>query len=132
MGVGQGVRNTGVMYTGQTENVSDGYSRIAEQRVPKPHGMLGDTTGRSDLYGTSSPTGVHVMRSPIQLGTNDEDMELDPNKMGTHKTITIGTPSTIDKYSQLVSSSDKGRHSHISGNPDNPGKNDDQYKCNRG
>jgi hypothetical protein len=48
-------------------------------------------------------------------------MVLDSNKMGTQKTTTISTPSTIDKYTQLASSSDKGRHRHISGNPDNPG-----------
>jgi hypothetical protein len=64
-GVGQGVWNTGVMYTGQTENVSDGYSKIAEQRVPKPQGLLGDTTSCSDLYGTSFPTGFHVRRNHI-------------------------------------------------------------------
>jgi hypothetical protein len=48
--------------------------------------------------------------------------ELDSNKMGTHKTMAISTPRTIEKYTQLSSSRDKGRHSHISGNPDNPDK----------
>ena len=59
-GVGQGVWNTGVMYTGQTGTVSVGYPRLAAQRVPKPPGLLGDTSSSSDLYGTFSHTGTHV------------------------------------------------------------------------
>ena len=49
-------------------------------------------------------------------------MERDSNKMGTHNTITISTARTIDKGTQLAASRDKGRHSHIDSNPDNPGK----------
>jgi hypothetical protein len=94
--VRQGVRNTGVRYTGQNEDVSDGYSRIAEQRAPKPHGMLGDTNSHSDLYGTFSPTGFYTMRSLIRLETNDKDMVLDSNNMGTNRISTISTSSTID------------------------------------
>jgi hypothetical protein len=119
---GKGGRNTGVMYTGLTEDVSDEYSRIAEQRAPKPHGMLRDTNNHIDLVGTSSPTGLHTMRSLMQLGTNDKGMELDSNNMGTNRINTISTSSTIDNYTQLAPFRDKGRHSNISNNPDNTGK----------
>ena len=119
--MGQGVWNTGVMYTGQTGTVSVGYPRLAAQRVPKPPGLLGDTSSSSDLYGTFSHTGTHVRWNLIQLETN-EDMERDSNKMGTHNTMTISTARAFDKGTQLAASRDKGRHSHIDGNPDSPGK----------
>jgi hypothetical protein len=38
-GVGHGIGNTGVMYTGQNGTVSDGYSRLAVHRVPQPLGL---------------------------------------------------------------------------------------------
>jgi hypothetical protein len=58
-GYGSGARGPEywVMYTGQNEDFSDGYSRIAEQKAPKPHGMLGILYSHSNFYGTSSPTG---------------------------------------------------------------------------
>jgi hypothetical protein len=120
---GQGVQNTGVRYTGKNEDVSDGYSRIAEKRAPKPHGMLGDTNSHSVLHGTFSPTGLYTMRSLIQLGINNKDMELDSNNMGTNRINTTSTSRTIDNYTQLASSKDKDRHSNISSNSDNTGKN---------
>jgi hypothetical protein len=57
------------------------------------------------------------------MGTNDKDMELDSNNMGTNRLSTISTSSTIDKYTQLASSRDKNRHSNFSSNSDNTGKN---------